>query len=242
MEFIYGKLNNEIELAEYHGLSTSTADVDIDQTNHTISVNVKNSPSSISDALLFTKQYLNSAQINQVYSNLNLLDYLNKNIILIDKVSQNVTGDFRVNGLLSTNNSFIELNNSGNILNSNAGLKIKNWSKGKDAQLYINQSGSLKYNNGIVDQYVLTRTNMDYNKFTYFNGQNLSTRAIKPTDIDTKSYTPATNTDLTTRLYVDNAVIRNGNYRIVDTVEDYVAGTTWAGLRVFIKEDAVING
>ena len=83
---IYGKLNRDTILAEYKGLSTKTAVVNVDNSNYTISVDVLggiSGNSSLTNALLYTQQFLTDSQINQVYQNLNLKDYLNKNIILI---------------------------------------------------------------------------------------------------------------------------------------------------------------
>lgn len=43
-DYLYGKLNTELELAEYTGKETGTANVEIDNSDHTIEVNVKGLP------------------------------------------------------------------------------------------------------------------------------------------------------------------------------------------------------
>lgn len=242
MEFIYGKLNKDLELVEYQGLSTPTARVEIDNNEHTIKVNVLNSPNQLStNTLVHTKQYLSDGQINQVYSNLKLLDYLNKNTILVDKESQNVTGDFRVDGKLTTSNQYITINNSDKVIEDNAGLKILNWNKNKNAFIYVNKNGELKYSNDVLDSSILLGSNLSYNKFTYFDGQTLSTRSITVNDIDLSNYKPNSSQDLVTKTYADTIVKSKSNYRVFETMEDLSNSPIYEdGSRIFIIEEAIV--
>lgn len=41
MDYLYGKLNKEVEKSIYHGVNTETAEITIDNANMTISVDVK---------------------------------------------------------------------------------------------------------------------------------------------------------------------------------------------------------
>lgn len=43
-DYLYGKLNKELELAEYTGKESDTASVEIDNNKHTIKVDIKNFP------------------------------------------------------------------------------------------------------------------------------------------------------------------------------------------------------
>ena len=245
-DFIYGKLNKETILTEYVGLTTSTASTTVDNTNHTIKVDVIGSTGtgSVEGALLYNKpQYLTSSQINQIYTNIDLLNYLNNNVILQNKPSQSIIGDVNIIGDLVTSSNYLIINSTGLPLTTGntAGISIKNWSTGKDANIYINTNGELKYNNGNVDQYILSiNDNLSINKFTYYTGSTLGTRDIIPTDINTDSYSPTLGAHLTTKSYVDSAVRRDTNYSIVNTVDDFNRIATWAGKRVLILEEATI--
>lgn len=226
MEMIYGKLNRDTILAEYKGLSTKTAVVNVDNSNYTISVDVLggiSGNSSLTNALLYTQQFLTDSQINQVYQNLNLKDYLNKNIILINKEHQVINGDLQINGDLRTRNNYVSVNYNDIPLGDGetAGLLVRNWKKDTNARVYVTSNGELRYSNEIIDQPILTRTPMTQNKFTYFNGQALSTRDIKPNDVNTEDYTPENPIDLVTKQYVDKSMRQNMNYAIVETNEQF---------------------
>ena len=68
MDYIYGKLNQQVEKLKYKGKSTNTADVIIDNKNSTISVNVSN---------IYTQE-----EINQKVQELNKkIDEVEKNSI-----------------------------------------------------------------------------------------------------------------------------------------------------------------
>lgn len=241
MEYIYGKLIKEVELAEYKGLSTPSIHVSVDNKNHTISAELLSdipAGGSSKDSLLVTKQSLTDEEIKQVYSNLNLNEYLNKYTILTNKESQSVSGDFRVNGLLSTKGRYIYVNSNNFPLGEKetAGLLIKNWKNDYDARIYVNSNGELYFSNGNINQQLLTKENMTFGKFTYFNGQALSTKDILPSDINTLNYLPKAGKDLTTKDYVDKSVRQNTNYGIVASYDAFSKVTAWTGRRIHVIE------
>ena len=229
-EYLYGKLNKLVEQVEYKGSTTSTARVNVDNTNHEISVDVLNPVNQdLTGAILYNKkQDLNDAQINQVHSNLKLNDFINSNAIVPNKSNQTISGDLQISGKLTTK-SLTMGNNS---------IVIEKYDEENDAIIYITSDGILKYNNGKLNQAIVTLSDgIKVNKFLKYNGETVISEDIYPKDINTKDYTPKNTTDITTKDYVDRAVRKDTNYSIVETFNDLNTGASWVGKRVLVKED-----
>lgn len=245
MDYIYGKLNKEVELQQYTGLSTDTATTIVDNINHTISVEMKGIPESGNinrEGYLSFKedQLLTQAEIDQLYHNLKLNSFLDDNVILVDKVSQMINGDLLINKNLRVKERYINLNVNNIPLKNGerAGVLIKNWTQDKDALIYVNNEGKLWFSNDSYNREILTKTdNLDYNKFTYYSGQSLSTRDILPNDINTQDYVPSKDIDLVTKKYVDKSMRQNMNYAIVANQEEFSKLNAWEGRRVLILEE-----
>lgn len=229
-EYLYGKLNKLVEQAEYKGSTTSTARVNVDNTNHEISVDVLNPVNQdLTGAILYNKkQDLNDAQINQVHSNLKLNDFINSNAIVPNKSNQTISGDLQISGKLTTKSLTI----------GNNSIVIEKYDEENDAIIYVTSNGILKYNNGKLNQAVVTLSDgIKADKFLKYNGETVISEDIYPKDINTKNYTPKNITDITTKDYVDKAVRKDTNYSIVETFNDFNAGASWVGKRVLVKED-----
>lgn len=209
MEYIYGKLNKETILTEYKGISTSNALTEIDNLNHTIKVTFLDPK----NGLLFNEeQSLNNQQLKQLYSNFKLTDYSNLNLIQQRKENQAIEGNLTVKGDLSTTNRYLIIQNQTPLKeNEDIGIIIKNWQGNKDAKIYLNEKGELRLNTETIDQQILTKTEMDYDKFTIYNGRSLSTRDIFPKDINTENYEPQENKDLITKEYLDQIILELKN-------------------------------
>jgi hypothetical protein len=131
MEFLYGKLNKQVELVNYKGLSTSTAQVSIDNENNTIKVDViggVGEGGSAEGALFYNKnQVLNDIQLKQLYSNFKLLKYLDTNSLLQVKENQEITGNLKVKGSLTSTDNYLVIDNQKPLDNTtNSGILIKN--------------------------------------------------------------------------------------------------------------------
>ena len=229
-EYLYGKLNKLVEQVEYKGSTTSTARVNVDNTNHEISVDVLNPVNQdLTGALLYNKkQDLNDAQINQVHSNLKLNDFINSNAIVPNKSNQTISGDLQISGKLTTKSLTI----------GNNSIVIEKYDEENDAIIYVTSNGILKYNNGKLNQAVVTLSDgIKADKFLKYNGETVISEDIYPKDINTKNYTPKNTTDITTKDYVDRAVRKDTNYSIVETFNDFNTGASWVGKRVLVKED-----
>lgn len=229
-EYLYGKLNKLVEQAEYKGSTTSTARVNVDNTNHEISVDVLNPVNQdLTGAILYNKkQDLNDAQINQVHSNLKLNDFINSNAIVPNKSNQTISGDLQISGKLTTKSLTI----------GNNSIVIEKYDEENDAIIYVTSNGILKYNNGKLNQAVVTLSDgIKADKFLKYNGETVISEDIYPKDINTKNYTPKNTTDITTKDYVDRAVRKDTNYSIVETFNDFNTGASWVGKRVLVKED-----
>lgn len=229
-EYLYGKLNKLVEQAEYKGSTTSTARVNVDNTKHEISVDVLNPVNQdLTGALLYNKeQDLNNAQINQVHSNLKLNDFINNNAIVPNKSNQTISGDLQISGKLTTKSLTVSDNS----------IVIEKYDEENDAIIYVTSNGILKYNNGKLNQAVVTLSDgIKADKFLKYNGETVISEDIYPKDINTKNYTPKNTTDITTKDYVDKAVRKDTNYSIVETFNDFNTGASWVGKRVLVKED-----
>lgn len=52
MDYIYGKLNETVKEVRYSGISTSTVDVEVDNTKNTITAKLKNLPTEDGEYIL----------------------------------------------------------------------------------------------------------------------------------------------------------------------------------------------
>ncbi len=52
MDYIYGKLNETVKEVRYSGISTSTVDVEVDNTKNTITAKLKNLPAEDGEYIL----------------------------------------------------------------------------------------------------------------------------------------------------------------------------------------------
>lgn len=228
MEFLYGKLNKEVELQEYKGSNTDTISLYVDNTTHTITANYIGSQSSSNsdNVLVIDKdQLLTNEQLAQVYKNIELDDYISTKSILKEKENQTITGNLKIDGILNTD----RLITSDNII-------FKNYNNNYNAELYVDEKGNLIFTNYTSTRKLLGADNLVSNKFVYYNGEYLTTRYIQPTDILTTNYTPEKSKDLATKEYTDKVVRTNGNYGIVSTYDDFMTVTAWQGRRIHIIE------
>ncbi|WP_300924505.1 hypothetical protein [uncultured Clostridium sp.] len=226
MEYVYGKLNQQLEQIEYKGSTTDTATTYVNNDTHTITVDVLKAGSANTDGLLSFNKYqdLTPNELKKLYSNIKLNDYINESNAILSNTekSQIINSDLTIAGRTEIEDNYIYLNSN----NKDSGIYISNWMDNKDAKIYINKNGELRYNydtNGInSDQIILTAINTKNNKFVYYDGHSLSTREIMPVDIyQDKDYLPSNPYQITNKLYVDNSIRKNGNYSIVATNTDF---------------------
>lgn len=224
MEYIYGKLNKEVELAEYRGISTDTAIVTVDNSDHTIQVEILGGGSSVKGNFLpYDKEIkLADYELETLYKNLKLANYLDTNAIIKEKEQQTLVGNLDINGKLSAK-GILNLDSS-----KSNGIKFNNYTTDTSAKIYITKDGQLRYvsntNNAATDFQVLTSGALITNMFTYYNGSSLASRHILPSDIYTNNYGIADITEsrqITTKEYVDKATRRNTNYGIVSSYTDF---------------------
>ena len=242
MEMIYGKLNRDTILAEYTGLSTKTATVKVDNSKYTIAVDVHNVGGSVdtSGCLLYNSpQYLSDVQLNQLYSNLKLKDYLNDKAVLLNKDFQVINGDVAVNGQFGTSKNYIDIHMNDLPLKEgqSTGIRFREWGQDRSSRLFVDNHGILRYDNDATIEDVVLGTELKYNKFTYWNGSSISSRDILPKDINTQDYEPTNKTDLVTKQFVDKSMRQNMNYAIVKDVEEFGKLQAWEGRRVMILEE-----
>jgi hypothetical protein len=109
---------------------------------------------------------------------------------------------------------------------------------GKNAKIYMTNKGELRFDTGVFDQQILTKhPDISYNKFTYYNGQSLASRDIRPTDIYTKDYEPTNSYDIATKAYTEKAAKEKTTYRVVENREAFNSLTgIYNGLRVHITD------
>lgn len=242
MDYIYGRLNKEVELQEYKGLSTKTIRTIVDNSNHTISAEllVNNDLIDVSEFLSFKKkQNLDENQLKTVRDNIGLKKYLDDEVILQNKLSQMINGDLLVNNNLRTRGRYISvnINNTALAKDETAGLYIKNYFNDLDARVYITDDGHLRFDNEMQDRELVTSNKLQYNKFTYYDGYSLTSRDILPKDINTKNYFPSSDIDLVTKQYVDRSMRQNMNYAIVANEEEFNRLNAWEGRRVLVLEE-----
>ena len=229
MEFLYGKLNKQVELQEYKGISTKTIAMSVDNSTHTISAEfIGNIPNTVSDlnALVFDKdQLLTNEQLEQLYKNININNYLNEKVILKEKENQSLLGNLLIYGNLGADKLF-----------TNGEITFNKYDNTNNATLTVDKNGNLVFSNYTHTGKILGADNLVANKFVLFNGEYLTTRSIQVSDIVTTNYDPETNKDLTTKEYVDRAVRQSTNYGIVANYDSFRKVTAWPGRRIHIIE------
>ena len=145
-----------------------------------------------------------------------------------------------MNGKLGTANKYIEVNTNGTPLKENEteGIVFRGWRTGLNAKISLDNNGRLIFDNDITKEDIVLGTDLKYNKFTYWNGQSISSRDILPSDINTQEYEPTQLKDLTTKQYVDKSMRKNMNYAIVENNEEFGRLQAWEGRRALILEEA----
>lgn len=219
MEYIYGKLNKQLEQSVYKGINTDTASITIDNKEKTIKVDVLGGTGGSTDGFLSfnTQQQLTTGQLANLYANIKLNEYIKNTdaVLLNGRVNQTIKSNILIDGSFNVSSNYLSVNANKN----SGGIYVKNWSDNKDALIYVNDKGELRFNcdvsNQSSDEILLTSSNIIANKFTYYTGYGLSTRDIRPNDISAdKTYTPTGDYQLTNKYYVDQVVRRQGNFTI----------------------------